>query len=321
VVAVIAPVRLTGKPVSQVPVSAIVDFVGVLTAGPVITTAGPTDISTKLRLSVPIFPAASVCAATTFFVPSGEDKVTVAANCPFEHVAVAAVIAPERLTGNPLSQVPVKAMVDFVGVLTAGPVITTAGPTDIKTKLRLSEPTLPAASVCVATTFFVPSGEVRVTVAANCPFEHVAVVAEIAPERLTVSPLSQVPVKAMVDFVGVLTAGPVITTAGPTDIRIKLRLSVPTLPAASVCVATTFLVPSGAVNVTVAANCPFEHVAVAEVIAPERLTGSPLSQVPVKAMVDFVGVLTAGPVITTAGPTDMRIKLRLSVPTLPAASV
>jgi hypothetical protein len=105
--------------------------------------------------------------------------------------------------------------------------------------------------------------------------------------------------------------------------RSKLRESESEFPAPSVCVATTSLLPSPAVKLTVELNTPPAHEVVAEALKPEpfKITLMPDSQVPEIVAVAPTKLPAAGDVMAMAGANESRIKLRVAVPALPTESV
>src|SRR5690606_1559686 len=109
----------------------------------------------------------------------------------------------------------------------AGAVILTAGAVLSRLKVRLSEPVLPATSVCDATTVFIPSPDEKLILAFHNPAVQLTEVEALtpAPERVTSKPFSQAP-----DTVNPLesvmpAAGETIVTIGATESLTKLRLS------------------------------------------------------------------------------------------------
>ncbi len=151
-------------------------------------------------------------------------------------------------------------------------------------KFLLSEPVLPTPSVCEAIIFFVPSPAENVMATLNAPAVQVADDGEArpAPLKLTAKPVSQVPTSVTPVCATVFTAGPVMITLGTLLSRLKFLLSVPVLPAVSVCEATKFLTPSPAEKITLALKALPEQVVVIGVTVPAPLisTLKPDSHVP-----------------------------------------
>lgn len=83
-----APDIWIGRPSVQTPVTVKPKRVIVFSAGCEMRIVGAVVFKTKLRLAVPVFPTASVCAAKTVFVPSGLVKVTEADQVPLVQVAL-----------------------------------------------------------------------------------------------------------------------------------------------------------------------------------------------------------------------------------------
>src|SRR4051812_25298043 len=134
-------------------------------------------------------------------------------------------MSPEITTLRPVVHVPTKAIGPLVLKPAAGAVMAISGAALLRTKLRLSEPVLPALSVCAATTFLTPSTALNVIAAENWPFTQAAVDgAETPPETLTTKPVSHVPDKVTPACAWVLAAGAKITTTGATVSRKKSRL-------------------------------------------------------------------------------------------------
>jgi hypothetical protein len=184
---------------------------------------------------------------------------------------------------------------------------------------------LPAVSVCEAIIFFAPSPFENSMATLNAPPTHKVDDgdAKPAPESATVKPVSQVPASVRPVCAIVFAAGDVIVILGPELSRINVRESESVLPAASVCVATTSLLPSPFENETTVLKLLAEHVVEDGDAkpAPERFTVRPVSHVPTIVALDETKLLAAGDVMAIAGATLSLIKLRLAEPELPAKSV
>jgi hypothetical protein len=137
---------------------------------------------------------------------------------------------------KPDSQVPLKVKPVCATAFAAGDVITNVGGVVSFIKLRLLEAVLPALSVCDAIMFFVPSTAEKVTAAEKTPAEQVVVVGadNPVPDKLTVRPVSQVPLKVKPVCATAFTAGNVIAIAGAVVSLIKSRLLEAVLPTLSV---------------------------------------------------------------------------------------
>jgi hypothetical protein len=144
-----------------------------------------------------------------------------------------------------------------------------------------------------------------------------------APEIFTIIPVSQVPPTVSPVWATVPAAGEVIRTKGAVVSRLKFLLSVPVLPAPSVCEATTFLTPSPALKVIAVLKAPATQEVVEGPLtpAPEIFTIKPVSQVPPMVSPVWPTVPAAGEVIRTMGSMLSRTKVLSSKAELPAESV
>ncbi len=109
VVLVMPPLKFTVRPVSHVPLKAMVEPEIVLAAGAVMVTAGATSLI-NVVLAEPVSPKLSVCVTVIAFVPVPLLKVIGAEYAPFVQVAVLVWLTPAPLTviGVPLEQAPAK---------------------------------------------------------------------------------------------------------------------------------------------------------------------------------------------------------------------
>ncbi len=105
-------------------------------------------------------------------------------------------------------EVSFEGLVGFAEILIVGNVLS-------RMKSRFTDAIFDAASVCVNTTFFVPSPAVKVTVTLKLVKLHVVVAGPVtSPVIVMVRPFSQAPAIKRVDLAVVLVAGPLITKNG-----------------------------------------------------------------------------------------------------------
>jgi hypothetical protein len=110
--------------------------------------------------------------------------------------------------------------------------------------------------------FFVPSTAEKVIAVENAPAEQVVVVGadNPVPDKLTVRPVSQVPLTVKLVCATVFTAGNVIAIIGGVVSLIKSRLSEIVIPETPVCEAIIFLKPSPLVKIIGVLKLPFLHI-------------------------------------------------------------
>lgn len=181
-------------------------------------------------------------------------------------------------------------------------------------KVRATEPTLPAASVCEIVTAFCPSPVVNVTAKLYVLLAQAWLTAAVTPEPFatTANVPSQAPVIVRPVCADVFAAGEVMDTTGATLSRTKLREIAATLPALSVCESDISFTPSPADKVTACVNAPFAQPAFTAAATPAPLiaTGSAFSQVPIKVREDINAAFATGDDSASAGAVVSKIKLR-----------
>src|SRR5690606_33084699 len=125
----------------------------------------------------PLLPAPSVCETVTSLSPSPFENVIAELYEPAVQVAALLAATPEPLIviGRPVSHAPEIVTPLRATVPAAGLAIVIAGPVLSRIKLRLSEPLLPAASVCAAIIFLAPSPNEKFTFTENKPLAQIVV--------------------------------------------------------------------------------------------------------------------------------------------------
>lgn len=206
--------------------------------------------------SAPILPAASVALAVIVYVPLLNGVLGVQIQSPFwSVVAVQSVLPPSfTLTWLPASAVPVKAgVVSLVALPLAGLLMLgAAGAAKSIVKLTGADtlPVLPAGSIAVAVSVWLPAFSGVEGVQLQSPFASARVVqiCMLPSFTITVLPASAVPLISGFELlIEALAAGAVMLGAAGTVVStIKLREAeaLPVLPAISVAVAVIEWFPS-----------------------------------------------------------------------------